>query len=190
MNARIRTATNLIVLGILFIQVSMLQVSMLMAETKPIAPAPIPAQIATAKKIFIANAGGDERWHDAPIFSGGTDRPYNQFYAAIKASGRYELVGSPAEADLIFEIQFLLPTAELAASRGEAFAPDAFDPQFRLVIRDPKTNALLWGFTEHVQGAILQGNRDKNFDRAAALIFEDLQDLLARSAAVATAAKP
>jgi hypothetical protein len=36
------------------------------------------------------------------------------------------------------------------------------DPQSRLEIRDPKTNALLWGFTEHMEWAILQGNRNRN----------------------------
>ncbi len=47
-------------------------------------------------------------------------------------------------------------------------------PNFRLEIRDPKTNALLWGFTEHVQWAILQGNRNKNFDQASARIVADV----------------
>lgn len=160
------------------------------AESKQAAPAPIPTQIATAKKVFIANAGGDERSFDNPIFSGGPDRSYNQFYAAIKSAGKFELVGSPAEADLIFEIQFLLPTAEPYANRGESIAVVAFDPQLRLVIRDPKTNALLWGFTEHVPWAILQGNRDKNFDQASARIVADLQDLITRSGAMSAAVKP
>jgi len=186
MNNKLKTAAALAGMMILF-----LPASRLTAGAKVAAPAgPIPTQIATAKKIFIANAGGDERFFEDPIFTGGPDRSYNQFYAAMKAAGRYELVGSPAEADLIFEIQFLLPTAEPYASRGDSLAPVAFDPQFRLVIRDPKTNAVLWGFTEHVLWAILQGNRDKNFDQAAARIAADVQDLFTRSASVATTAKP
>jgi hypothetical protein len=44
-----------------------------------------------------------------------------------------------------------------------------------LEIRDPKTNALLWAFTEHVHWAILQGNRDKNFDQALTRIVSDVQ---------------
>ena len=31
---------------------------------------------------------------------------------------------------------------------------------FRQAIRDPKTNALLWAFTEHVQLAALKETRD------------------------------
>ena len=170
--------------------ISLAQAPILKAVEPRVPPGPIPTQIATAKKVFVANAGGDERSFEDPIFNGGSDRSYNQFYAAMKKAGKYELVGSPAEADLIFEIQFLLPTASPAATRGERLATIGFDPQFRLVIRDPKTNAVLWGFTEHVQWAILQGNRDKNFDQAAARIAADLQDLITRAAATSPVAKP
>lgn len=148
------------------------------AQAKKVEPAPIPAQIATAKRVFIANGGGDVRWHDDPLFSGGVDRSYSQFYAGIKTGGRYELVSAPADADLIFEIEFLVPTAEpQAAARLESLAAVPFDPQFRLTIRDPKTNVLLWGFTEHAQWAILRGNRDKNFDEAMTRVLADVQGL-------------
>ena len=76
------------------------------AQTKQDEQAPIPAQIVAAKKVFIANGGGDDPGMPDPLFSGGSDRPYNQFYASLKSSGKYELVGSPAEADLLFEIRF------------------------------------------------------------------------------------
>jgi hypothetical protein len=41
-----------------------------------------------------------------------------------------------------------------------------------------------------VQWAILQGNRDKNFDQAAARIVAGVQSLAARSVAVAANTKP
>jgi hypothetical protein len=47
--------------------------------------APIPSQILAAKKIFIANRGGDEVLFDSPQYSGGPDRLYNEFYAAMKS---------------------------------------------------------------------------------------------------------
>jgi hypothetical protein len=167
-----------------------LHASLLHAAEPRVAPAPVPTQIATAKKVFIANRGGDERSFEDPIFQGGPDRSYNQFYAAMKKTGNYELVGSPAEADLIFEIQFLVPTAEPLAGSGTSLAAVPFDPQFRLLIRDPKTNAVLWGFTEHVQWAILQGNRDKNFDQAEDRIITDVQALTTRAGTMAGSVKP
>jgi len=155
-------------------------VSILAAEqAKPAPPAPLPAQILAAKKVFVANAGGDEPWIDDGLFSGGPDRTYNQFYAAMKTWGRYELVSAPADADLLFEIEFTVPPIAGAASRGDTFFGRPSDPPIPLVIRDPKTNALLWAFTEHAAWAVLQGNRDKNFDQALARIVSDVQLLSA-----------
>ena len=56
--------------------------------------------------MFISNAGGEsfEGVIDQTVFNGGPDRPYNQFYAAMKAWGRYEVLSSPPDADLVFEI--------------------------------------------------------------------------------------
>jgi hypothetical protein len=161
--------------------------SFIAAQTKQVPPAPLPAQISTAKKIFIANAGGDDPGISESFFNRDVDRAYNQFYAAMKSAGRYELVGSPAEADLLFEIRFLV---QPSVFKGDALGP-TYDPQFRLEIRDPKTNALLWGFTEHMEWAILQGNRNRNFDQASARIVTDVLALGTRALAAATApAKP
>src|SRR6266576_6551887 len=74
-------------------------------QKKPTHLAPIPGQILTANKGFIANGGGDESRYEAASYSGGPDRAYNEFYAAIKTCGRYELVAAPGDADLVFEIR-------------------------------------------------------------------------------------
>jgi hypothetical protein len=170
------------VVGIVLV-ISMLPVSALAADqAKPAPPAPIPAQILEAKKVFVANAGGDDPSPDDPELSGDPDRAYNQFYAAMKTWGRYELVSAPADADLWFEIRFTMPPATRAVFKGDTVGTAPFDPQVRLVIRDPKTNAILWGFTEHVAWAILKGNRDKNFDLALARIVSDVQRLAQQSA--------
>jgi hypothetical protein len=126
-------------------------------KTKGAPAAPIPAQIRAAKKVFVANGGGDEHSYDEPWFSGGTDRAYNQFYAAMKSWGRFDLVAAPADADILIEVRFALSQAEQRVMKGDSIGTP-LDPRFRLEIRDPKSNALLWGFTEHAQWAILQGN--------------------------------
>jgi hypothetical protein len=126
-------------------------------QKKPAHPAPIPAQILTAKKVFIANGGGDESREEGASYSGGPDRAYNEFYAAMEAWGRYELVSAPGDARVL------------------ADDSPAFDPQFRVVIRDVKTHETLWGLTEHAQGAVLQSNRDKNFELAMAAVVAQVQ---------------
>lgn len=139
-------------------------------QAKQPAPAPIPPLILTAKKVFVANGGGDES--SFASYSGGPDRLYNEFYAAMKSWGRYELVDSPGDADLVFEIR--LTTFQPLRSEPFENNPE-FDTQVHLAIRDVKTHETLWGLTEHAETAILQGNRDKNFEQALAGIVSELQ---------------
>jgi len=96
----------------------------------------------------------------------------------MKSWGHFELLSSPAEADLLLEIRFHYPLAEQPVVRGDSIGGIKYDPQFRLEIRDPKTNALLWGITEHAQWAILQGNRERNFDQALARLVANLERLV------------
>src|SRR5215469_1703280 len=142
-------------------------------QFKQVPPAPIPPLILTAKKVFIANGGGDESLFDMPQYTGGPDRLYNEFYAAMKSWGRYELVGGPGEADLVFEIR--LTMVQPMQSEPLREQNPRYDSQFRLVIRDAKTHETLWGLTEHAQTAILQGNRDKNFEQTLAAILSELR---------------
>ncbi len=65
-------------------------------DRKEVLPAPLPAQIFTAKKVFVSNGGGDT----LDYYSGGPDRAYNELYAALKGWRRYELVATPADAEL------------------------------------------------------------------------------------------
>jgi hypothetical protein len=149
----------------LSLALAMLQLPLLTAQSKPTVAldAPVPAEILSAKKIFIANAGGDEQ--SAQLFSGEPDRAYNQLYAALKGWGRFEVVGSPAEADLLLEIR-------------QNASPV---PQFRLKLRDPKTNALLWGFHLDIVLGMGRANSDRNFDQAVNRLVNDLRALVARA---------
>ncbi len=69
----------------------------------------LPTAIQTAKRVFLGNAGVDGTSLSAFRKSGDVSQPYDWFYAALKNWGRYELVGSPADADLVFEISFAAP---------------------------------------------------------------------------------
>ena len=186
MNTQSRTRTTLIIVAISLFS------GLAVAQAKQDEQAPLPTQIVAAKKVFIANGGGDDPGMPDPLFSGGNDRPYNQFYSAMKSSGRYELVGSPAEADLLFEVRFSVVPDKRPSSGfwGDKGTADAYDAVFRLEIRDPKTTALLWSFNEHMEWALLKSNRNKNFDQASGRIVSDVLALAARAAGETAAAKP
>jgi hypothetical protein len=148
------------------------------AQAQQTASAPVPAQILAAKTILIGNSGseGDPNAGRLGQFSGGPDRPYNEFYAAMKASPRFSLVSAPADPDLVFEISFMeLPVAGGVVNGGSA--PNTADAKFRLVILDTQTYVVLWTFVEYVEGTRLQGNRDKNFEQALGRLGADIPSL-------------
>lgn len=144
--------------------------------------APVPRQITTASRVFISNAGRGCSPFGDPYFSGGSNRSYNQFYAAMKSWGRYELANSPSAAELNFKFGLSCPPVTTTNSLKEVNAGTTYDPQLRLVILDMKTHTVLWTITVHVKRAILQHNRDKNFDEAMASLVSDLEQLATKAA--------
>lgn len=148
------------------------------ASRKALAAAPVPAEIVSARRIFISNDGRGCSPFGEPYFSGGPDRTYDQFYAAMKSWGRYKLAASPSAARLDFEIGFYCPAVTSTNSLAEVNAGTTYDPQFRLTILDLKTHTVLWTITVHVRRAIFQGNRDKNFDRGMAAFVSQLKSLV------------
>ena len=118
--------------------------------------APIPIQMITGKKVFISNSEST-----ADIIFGVPNLTYNVLYEHMKSLGKYELVSAPADADLIFNINFVV----------------LLYPQLRLVVLDPKTHVVLWTFAEQVQPWVRQSTGRKNFDQAMINLVEDVKEL-------------
>jgi hypothetical protein len=123
--------------------------------------APVPQQIVSGKKVFIANHQSDFNTG----FSGGPDRAYTTLYAAMKQWGHYEIVSSPAEADLVFEMRLM------------DVPPRQNYVRLRLKIIDPKTNVALWTLYQIVDPAFLGANRDKNFDQSTQAVVNQVAKL-------------
>ena len=69
---------------------------------------PVPRQLTVAKTIFLSNAGADSGLFPEP-FTGDPDRPYTEFYSALKATGDFTLIGNPLGADLVLELRLFAP---------------------------------------------------------------------------------
>jgi len=91
-----------------------------------------------------------------------SQRPYDEFYAAIKSWGRYDLVSDPGDADLVFEVSLIWQRQA--------------DPSFGLKIFDPKTRVVLWAFIEPVPAGSGR-NRVKAWDNALAKIVNDAKQI-------------
>jgi hypothetical protein len=132
--------------------------------------APIPNQIVTAKRVFIANAGLDSKSTVAFRKAGDPNRPYNAFYADMKKWGRYEVVPSLSEADLVLELRFTAPLSGCQES-------DSYGPQLNLKILDAKTHFVLWAVNEQVDGAFRKSTWLNNVDDSISKLVSDLKDL-------------
>jgi hypothetical protein len=88
----------------------------------------------------------------------------------MKSWGKYEIVPSPSDADLILEVSWTLSDTGL---RLPVLG------QIRVLMIDPKTHVTLWNLIEYVRGAMLLGNRDKNFDQAMNTIVGRMKVLTA-----------
>jgi hypothetical protein len=126
--------------------------------------APIPTPLVDGKKAFIAYEMGDITAFPSS-YSGGPERAYSEFYAGMKAWGRYQLVLDPKDADIVFAVRFVDP-------------PQIGNPQIRIGITDAKTGAPLWGFVEQVDFAFRKRNRDADFSEAVKQLVTDVQTLL------------
>ncbi|MFZ0959786.1 MAG: hypothetical protein WAO35_02695 [Terriglobia bacterium] len=144
------------------------------AKTPPTAP--VPTAIVNGKRVFISNAGMDSTSLAVFKREGDPDEPYNHFYAAMKNWGRYELVASPADADLVLEIRFIAPLTDCGKVTS-------YDPQLNLAIVDAKTHFRLWTFTEPVQVALRKATWDKNFSQGMTNLLDDIKRLAAPPAA-------
>jgi len=139
--------------------------------------APVPPALLSAKTVFVSNAGADSGLYPHP-FTGGESRGYDQFYAALKTWGHYNLTDSPSTADLVFEIQLIAPNGPSSGNKVNG-ASDPL-PMFRLTIYDRKTHYILWALTSSIDPANLQKTHDKNFDDALNLLVTDLKAVVTK----------
>jgi hypothetical protein len=153
-------------------------------QAAPAPTAPVPQAILDAKKIFVSNAGADSGLFPSP-FTGDTNRGYNQLYAGLKANGQYELVGDPAAADLVLELQVKAPagsTRDLTSNKVNGASDPV--PMFRLLVYDRKTHYVLWALTQSIEIAYLQKTHDRNFDDALTAVLLEFESLSGKAQAV------
>lgn len=125
--------------------------------------APIPPQLVSGRKVFVSNGGADE---SSPyVFTKGAipAQPYNLLYAAMKTWNRYEIVPTPAEADLVFEVRVT------NAREGNGVIVTIFDA---------KTHFKLWTITEVIGAAARFKTYDKNVAKAVDQAVQDLKAIV------------
>jgi hypothetical protein len=125
--------------------------------------APVPSQIASARKVFIAKPGEGRVYPtEAAMFL------YDEVHAAVQSQGRYELAAKATDADLIVE-------------------PSVADGLLRLSLVDPETSVVLWAFNlRDDETALRPKYGNKTIHNAAGHLMDSFHglDLRAKAAAL------
>jgi len=137
---------------------------------KKVPEAPLPSMVTNAKKIFLSNGGG-------------SNLAYDTFYSDMKEWGKYEIVGSPDEADLIVELAYRVErggtnvwsSTNSYNNTTQVHSSQIVDPELVLTIFDAKTKNSLWSETDHRRLARLEKNREKETAKSAERLLDDLK---------------
>jgi hypothetical protein len=137
---------------------------------RDVPPAPLPAVIRDAKKVFLTNGGGSNLAYDA-------------FYADMKNWGKYQIVGSPDEADLIVELAYWVEhggthvwsSTNTYTGATQVHSAQITDPQVVLTIYDAKSKESLWSAIDHRRLARREKNREKEIINSAQRLVDDLK---------------
>lgn len=100
---------------------------------------PLPARIASAHNVLLTNVGITARLGLDP------NQLYNDIHQRMQQWGYYQLVSTPQDADLIFQLDEFDPRNGTNVTPGT----DVYNrtPSFRVVILDAKTGIALWTVT-------------------------------------------
>jgi hypothetical protein len=123
---------------------------------KDVPLAPLPTVITNAKKVFLTNGGG-------------SNLAYDSFYSEMKKWGKYEIAGSPDEADLIIELAYrvedggtrIWSSTNTYNGATQIHSTHRVDPQLVLTIYDAKSKQSVWAAIDHRRLARREKNREK-----------------------------
>jgi hypothetical protein len=137
-------------------------------KTVPIAP--LPAVVVNSRTVFLSNGGG-------------SNFAYDVFYSKMKDWGKYTIVGSPEEADLIIELSYRVEdkgtrvwsSTNTYNNTTQVHSAQITDPQPVLTIYDAKSKNSLWSETDHRRLARREKNREKETANSAQRLIDDLK---------------
>jgi hypothetical protein len=148
----------------------MLTIPMSAKTRKDVPPAPLPAIVINAKKVFLTNGGG-------------SSLAYDSFYSEMKNWGKYQIAGSPEEADLIIELAYrvedggtrIWSSTNTYTGATQVHSAHMVDPQLVLTIYDAKSKQSLWAAVDHRRLARREKNREKETINSTERLVQELR---------------
>ena len=149
-------------------------------EQKKPAFVPPSARLAAAKSTLVKNAGGSEI-------------PYNVIMSGLEGWGRFTLVDSASEADIVVEVSSPEEEGGVSVrSRTRSGATGRMEEStstsrnlssgaIKLVVYDARTHLALWTASEQPKSALRQKQREDNLVQAAARLVTKFRERLEES---------
>jgi hypothetical protein len=136
----------------------------------PISPS---ARLAAAKTAYLKDGGG-------------SDIPFNVIESGLEGWGRFTLVDSPRQADVIIEVES--PEEDTGATvcsstddRGHSSTTSSRDVSvsiIKLIVYDAHTHLPLWTANERPKGGFKEKTRDDNLVKSAERLVSRFRDRL------------
>jgi len=126
------------------------------------------SRLLSAKNIYIADDGADEH------FPGSPTEAEHAFAASLRAWGRYNIVPTAQEADIVLQVRAGVNRSYVPAS-DDSYGSYVYNPFFRLTIAEPATLDPLWVITVPVLTGHRKGDRADLFNVSAANLTSQLK---------------
>jgi hypothetical protein len=146
---------------------------------KDIPAAPLPASVVHARKVFLLNGQATAQY----LTKNGNILAFDSLYDDMKRWGKYELVDSPTDAEIVIELQYR-PYSQGSGSFG-TYNPSAQTVQMRsvvkigadfaLVIYAAKTREPLWSVSDACRAAIGTKRQQKEVIKSVARLVDGLR---------------
>jgi hypothetical protein len=137
------------------------------ADASPSEPA-AQSRLLSAKNIYIADDGADQH------FPGSSYEAAHAFAASLRTWGRYNLVSTPAQADVVLQIRSGIHTSYVADT-DDNYGSYVYHPYFRLTIAEPDTLDPLWVITVPVLTGRRKGDKADLFNVSAGTLTSQLK---------------
>ncbi len=124
---------------------------------------PVPSHFASAHNIFLASAGATPLGSNEQLYS---SLLYASTYKMLQGIGKYQLVSTPAESDIAFQVSAI----------QQAGMSDCI---LRLEARDTKTNSLLWDIDTTVGSWSTGKDAETVIDQGTQRFADQLRSLIA-----------
>jgi hypothetical protein len=146
---------------------------------KNIPQAPLPPAVVHAKKAFLLNGQTTAQY----LTKNGNTLAFDTLYADVKSWGKYELVDSPKDADIVIELQYR-PYSEGSRSYGvynqttntvQSHDVTTVGADFALVIYESNSKEQLWSASDACGLARTVKNQQKEVIKSVDRLVEGLK---------------